>query len=318
MASNPKVSILIPLYNAEKYIAETIKSALNQTWPNIEVIIVDDGSTDNSYAIAKSFESDKVKVYQQENKWGSAARNKAFGHSSGEYIQYLDADDILAPTKIEEQMKLLLETNDPRAIANCRYARFKKDLSDAHKRIQKIDKSYENPIDWIVDSFNGKGTGLVSLWLTPRKIIEETGDWNEKLKFGDDGEFFCRALLNTSRIMHIPQTLFYYRDTYSSVSKSRTIESAKMYLIMYDSISKAILPKYNNFETRKVIACQYSIFYFLFYPNYPDLLKEAEMIVKELGFKTFPKINLGKAFTLVQFFLGFRRATNLFYKIKNR
>lgn len=92
---SPKVSILIPCYNSERFVAETLDSCLAQTYRNIEIIVVDDGSTDNSFAIAKSFESNIIKVYRQDNSGACAARNYAFRKSSGEYIVYLDADDIL-------------------------------------------------------------------------------------------------------------------------------------------------------------------------------------------------------------------------------
>ena len=102
----PKVSILIPLYNSENYIEETIQSCLNQTYENIEIIIVDDGSTDKSLQIAKSFESGKLKVYSQPNSGACKARNLAFEKSIGDYIQYLDADDLLSENKIENQRKV--------------------------------------------------------------------------------------------------------------------------------------------------------------------------------------------------------------------
>lgn len=102
----PLVSILIPCYNAEKWLAETLESALAQTWDNIEIIVVDDGSTDKSLAVAKQFEPDGVKVISQANKGASAARNRAFQESQGDFIQYLDADDLLVPDKIELQVKL--------------------------------------------------------------------------------------------------------------------------------------------------------------------------------------------------------------------
>ena len=98
------VSILIPAYNAEKWISHTINSALSQTWKNKEIIIVDDGSCDNTFEIAKKFESDNVKVVSQENKGASSARNTAISYAQGSYIQWLDADDLLAPDKIAIQM----------------------------------------------------------------------------------------------------------------------------------------------------------------------------------------------------------------------
>ena len=101
----PLVSILIPAYNAEPWIADTIQSALAQTWPRKEIIVVDDGSDDRTISIANEFSSRGVFVAFQKNRGEAAARNKALSFCSGDYIQWLDADDILAPDKISRQME---------------------------------------------------------------------------------------------------------------------------------------------------------------------------------------------------------------------
>ena len=105
--NEPLVSILIPAYNAQEWLAQTLKSAIAQSWPHKEIIVVDDGSTDKTVAIARQFESDQVRVFRQENEGAAAARNKAFALSQGEYIQWLDADDLLAPDKIAKQLVAL-------------------------------------------------------------------------------------------------------------------------------------------------------------------------------------------------------------------
>src|SRR5689334_7017183 len=99
----PFVSILIPCYNAEKWVGHAIESALAQTWPNKEVIVVDDGSTDGSLEVIKSFE-DRIKWETGPNRGGNVARNRVLALSRGEWIQYLDADDYLLPNKIAEQL----------------------------------------------------------------------------------------------------------------------------------------------------------------------------------------------------------------------
>ena len=101
----PLVSILIPAYNAQPWIAETIRSALGQTWPNKEVIVVDDGSTDRTLRVAQQFEAKGVRVVTQPNQGAAAARNTAFSFSQGDYIQWLDADDLLSPHKVAHQME---------------------------------------------------------------------------------------------------------------------------------------------------------------------------------------------------------------------
>src|SRR5947208_10643307 len=96
----PLVSILIPAYNAEAWIADTIQSALAQTWPRKEIVVVDDGSRDATFAVARRFASSEVKVVTQPNSGAATARNKAFALSRGDFIQWLDADDLLAPDKL--------------------------------------------------------------------------------------------------------------------------------------------------------------------------------------------------------------------------
>src|SRR5262249_15570247 len=95
----PLVSILIPAYNAEPWIADTLRSALAQTWPNTEIIVVDDGSRDETLKVARQFECAKLRVITHKNQGAAATRNVAFSLSRGEYIQWLDADDLLAPDK---------------------------------------------------------------------------------------------------------------------------------------------------------------------------------------------------------------------------
>jgi glycosyltransferase involved in cell wall biosynthesis len=118
-----KVSIIIPLYNSEKYIAETINSALNQTWENKEIIIIDDGSTDKSLVIAKSYERVNVIVISQQNKGASAARNVGIKNSKGDFIQFLDADDLLSTDKIEAQMKIFEQYGND-IIVSCQWDGF--------------------------------------------------------------------------------------------------------------------------------------------------------------------------------------------------
>lgn len=105
-AASSLVSILIPCYNAQLYVAESVESALGQTWPNIEVIVVDDGSTDESVEVLKSF-GQRIRFEAGPNHGACLARNRAFELSHGEYIQFLDADDKLDPHKLSKQLQLM-------------------------------------------------------------------------------------------------------------------------------------------------------------------------------------------------------------------
>ena len=95
---SPKVSVLIPCFNAERFIGETLESVFHQTWPKIEVIVVDDGSCDESVIEVQRFAG--VRLIRQDHIGAAAARNRAYAESTGAFIQILDADDLIAPDKI--------------------------------------------------------------------------------------------------------------------------------------------------------------------------------------------------------------------------
>ena len=109
---NNLVSIITPAYNASQYIKGTIESVLNQTYDNWELIIVNDGSTDNTKEIVESFKDSRIKLINQKNMGVSVARNRGLSEAQGEFITFLDADDILPPKSLEVRVKYLKENSD--------------------------------------------------------------------------------------------------------------------------------------------------------------------------------------------------------------
>jgi len=175
----PLVSILIPAYNAEKWIAYSIASAVDQIWKRKEVIIVDDGSTDKTYEIAKKFESKSVKVIMQENRGAAAARNKAYSIAQGDYIQWLDADDLLAPDKISEQMKIAQSDRTGLVLYSSPYGKFYWRWEKA--KFIKNDLWHNlSPLDWLVVGFTKAAWLSDNAWLVSRKISEKAGRWDER------------------------------------------------------------------------------------------------------------------------------------------
>src|SRR5580698_6294848 len=120
----PLVSILTPAYNAEQWIADAITSALRQKWPRKEIIVVDDGSTDHTLSIASKFSKEGVKVISQPNRGASAARNHAYSLCRGDYIQWLDADDVLAPDKVSRQLEIAEIAKNPLLLLSSEWGRF--------------------------------------------------------------------------------------------------------------------------------------------------------------------------------------------------
>ncbi|GAB3903586.1 glycosyltransferase family 2 protein [Mucilaginibacter boryungensis] len=222
----PLVSIIIPVYNAEKFIEASLRCALNQTWPNVEVIVVDDGSTDNSLAIINSFTDKRVIVINQKNQGASTAKQVGLNNVSGDYIQYLDADDLIAENKIEKQVNALI--NNHNKIAICKTAHFFTGDDPYTKNIAEKDDFLKNfhdsPLQFLINMYGGY-TLLGNMiqpnsFLTPRNLIEKAGPWNENLTLDDDGEYFCRVILQSEGIIYQPDVLNYYRKYHNYLSLS--------------------------------------------------------------------------------------------------
>lgn len=283
------VSIIIPVYNAEKYIEETINSAINQTWANKEIIIVDDGSTDNSLRIARNFECDSVKVLSQQNKGASAARNTGLKEAKGEYIQFLDADDLLSKNKIESQINQLIEL--PEYLAVCGTIYFQ-DGTDPEKYTLKHDwytEGSNDPIDFLIKLYGGAIIGptyggmiTVHSWLCPRSSLPS---WNEELSVDDDGEFFCRVILSSKGIVYANDAISYYRkfNTSNNLSSRKDRRSAISVLKSNDLKLSYLLANTCRPDVKLVLSRLYYESAFNFYPEHTDLAHEAEKKAKELA-----------------------------------
>src|SRR4051794_35588628 len=189
----PLVSILIPAYNAARWIRESLCSALAQTWGNIEIIVVDDGSTDDTLKTAGEFESERVRVITQANRGAAAARNAAFALSRGDYIQWLDADDLLGKDKVERQMEAALRLNDSRVLLSCPWATFAH-RPHAARFIPNALWADLAPAEWLVHKLEENLHMQTATWLTSRELADAAGPWNSQMWVDDDGEYYCRVL----------------------------------------------------------------------------------------------------------------------------
>ncbi|PYL78162.1 MAG: glycosyl transferase family 2 [Verrucomicrobia bacterium] len=220
----PLVSILIPAYNAEPWIADTIRSALRQTWPRTEIIIVDDGSRDRTFEIAQQFSSDYVFVVTQENQGAAAARNRAFELCQGDYIQWLDADDLLWPDKIAKQMEASDRCGSTRMLFSSAWAYFyyRWDRANFTPTSLWCDLS---PVEWLVHKMGQNLHMPNSTWLVSRELTQAAGCWDRRLSLDDDGEYFCRVILASDAIRFVPEAKVLYRisgcDSLSNVGESR-------------------------------------------------------------------------------------------------
>jgi glycosyltransferase involved in cell wall biosynthesis len=319
--SQPLVSILIPCYNSVLYIAETLNSVISQTYTNWECIIVDDHSTDNSTEIVEQYSRqypEKIKLFTNSRKGASAARNYAFKKSTGDYIQYLDADDLLTTNKLEYQIKLFNKFGN-NIITNCKWGRFTDTPSAVKWEQQSINRNYNNPIDWLTDSWMGKGMAANSSWLTPRHLIEKAGLWDESLNINQDGEFFCRVLMHAKAIKFCNNAGVYYRSGLAgsiSLNKNQSNIKAESLLKSYQSYERVLSVK-DNKTVRKALGNNYLNFMYRFYYLYPELSLQAENGFWELGLQKMWPVGGGK-FILVAKLIGFKKTLGLIFYFKEK
>ena len=206
------VSILIPAYKAEAFVADTVRSALNQSWPRKEIIVVDDGSPDSTFEVARQFESGTVKVVQQENGGAPAARNTALSLAQGDYIQWLDADDLLHPEKISKQLQGADAGADSLTFLTCSWGKFFFDPGCARVVRDTLWQDLE-PIDWIVTKFSDNVWMNPAVWLVSRRLTELAGPWDSRLARSgdDDGEYVCRVVGHSNGVRFSDEARCYYR-----------------------------------------------------------------------------------------------------------
>jgi glycosyltransferase involved in cell wall biosynthesis len=285
----PLVSILIPAYNAEEWIADTLRCAIAQTWEPKEIIVVDDGSTDQTLTIARQFASDHLRVVTQTNRGAAATRNKAFSLCRGDYIQYLDADDLIAPSKIAKQLEALGEELDPRTLLSGPWGEF----MYRYYRTNFVPTPLWcdlTPIEWLLRKMEFNTYMQTASWLVSRQLAEAAGPWNVDLLGDDDGEYFCRVLLASNGVRFVPEAKVYYR--YSGPGGLSYIGQSEIKMVaQWQSMRLRISHVLSLEDSRRVRdACVTYLqdWLFFFYPDRPDIVKQAEEMAISLGGRLRP------------------------------
>ena len=308
----PTVSILIPCYNAAPWLAATLESALAQTWPHKEIILVDDGSTDGSLAIAQRFAARAVRVYSQANAGASAARNRALREARGDYFQFLDADDLLSPGKIAAQVALLA-TRAPGTVATCAWGRFADDPSAARFVDEAVFRDFA-PVDFLVLAGETGAMMHPAAWLVPRAVAERAGPWDESLTLNDDGEYFCRVVLASSGIAFCadPAAKSFYRSGLaSSLSQRRSERARRSQFRSIELIAQHLRAAEDSPRTRRACANSYQRFIHDFFPSPSDLMHRAREQVTALGGTTLNAPPMGPRTSALATVIGWRNVWRL-------
>ena len=280
----PLVSILIPAFNAQEWIADTLLSAIGQTWERKEIIVVDDGSTDDTLAIARGFEPQGVRVVTQANQGAAASRNKAFSLSKGDYIQWLDADDLLAPDKIAKQMEARRLCRSNMTLLSSAWGQF---MYRAHRANFLPTALWRDlsPTEWLVCKMGQNLHMQTATWLVSRELTHAAGPWDTRLLGDDDGEYFCRILLASDGVRFVPEAKVYYR-TSGPTSLSYLGRAQHKLDAQWVSMQLHIgyLRSLENSQRVQVACLTYLQNWLIyFYPERPDIVEQAEAMAGNLG-----------------------------------
>jgi len=309
------VSIIISAHNADKYLAATLNSVLQQTWPAIEIIVVNDGSTDNTAAIARSFENRGVKVISQANKGQDAALNYGYKNASGDYIKFLDSDDLLNPEMIALQMQAL--DGAPDYVAYGEWARFYNNQTELADFTPLDYWKDGKPVDFL--TARPEGVMLqCGIMLVPRAIIEKAGSGTSVLILFNDTEFYTRVLLCSKGVRFSQGARLYYRSAISnSITAGRTRRFYESTYLATGLIAKHLLAVEDSPRVRLLISNIYRSQYYRMYPHFPDLVKAHEKQIALYGPGTISPDG-GKVFKMLKRLIGWKLANRIqsfFYRI---
>lgn len=202
MNSVPLVSIIIPAYNAQTTLTSTLESVLAQTYDNIEIIVVDDGSTDGTAGIVRQY-GERVRYYFQENSGGCArARNTGMGHASGDYISFIDADDLMVYDRIQKQIEFMQLHNDIDMVF-CNYRNFgsRSMFDETHFHScpilwQRIKDREAIVMDDACAVLARENFGIMGTVLIRSKCLREVTGFETRLKACEDFHFYYRIARN--------------------------------------------------------------------------------------------------------------------------
>tara|TARA_Y100000590_G_scaffold270884_1_gene304179 strand:+ start:2505 stop:3401 length:897 start_codon:yes stop_codon:yes gene_type:complete len=233
-----KVSLVVPVYNVEKFLRRCLDSVLGQTLEDFEVICVNDGSPDNSLEILEKYskKDNRVKVITQKNKGLSGARNTGIENATGEYICFLDSDDVIHPQYLE----ILLENADKQTISKCSFVDFSYDKELKFNNITKVSGIIKNAFKFYSSVDDVKLSAWGKMY---HKDIIANYRFNEKCFFSEDVLFHTDALADNIEVNEIDSKLYFYFENPESLVHAKSTLKKVMSLLL---VAETISTKYKN------------------------------------------------------------------------
>ena len=280
--SNPLVSIVIPLFNVEQYIKKAIESVINQSYDNIEVIVVNDGSKDNSVLLAESLlkkSGRKYSILAQENKGLASARNKGLDQSTGTYLCFIDADDVIDTNHVKNSVMALEQYKECICYSDFEYTRVNNRYGN--KTFSKGTEFFAR--DELLDRFSKRKIRIhcCSLLFNRRMLTESNIRFNEKLRFGEDVEFMARLFPSVTGIVHVQQNSYKYLIREGSIMNSSDENNWKCFVTVFQTTIKSLQDRYK--EDKEIFDILY----------YRTIIGLSRVIAQNTSFETYKRLTGG-------------------------
>ncbi|MBD2250023.1 glycosyltransferase family 2 protein [Nostoc parmelioides] len=220
----PKISVIIPAYNAERTILETINSVLKQTFSDLEIIVINDGSTDRTVEVIQNVDDARLKVYSYENSRASGARNHGISHAVGDFISFLDADDLWTPDKLELQLAALNHYPEAGVAYSWTYT-----IDDKGELLKPFEPLYEGNVytDLLLANFLTNGSNP----LIRKAAIASIGEFDTTLRSGEDWDYWLRLAYKWPFVVVKQHQIFYRRSVTSKSFKLQIIREASLAIL---------------------------------------------------------------------------------------
>jgi glycosyltransferase involved in cell wall biosynthesis len=280
---DPLVSVIIPAYNSEKYISDTLHSIIAQTYQNIEIIVVDDASTDSTPQILETIDAGipMLVIKKEQNSGAAASRNTGYRHAKGSLIKFLDADDLINSEMIAQQVALVENEN---CIISSQWGRFTNNDINTFKLSPEDCWQTIPSLEWICSSWkNAQPMTNPGIFLIPKNLIEKAGLWDENLSLLDDTEYFARTILTAEKVIFSGTSTLYYRSGINGLSTINTRKGIESAYTAAEKATDMLINKQNDGRTRLLCANLWQSFVYWIYPTQNDLTTKAEQKIKNYG-----------------------------------
>lgn len=303
------VTAIIPCYNCEKWIGRAVNSVLAQSYPNIEILLIENNSTDNTFEILKTLEKDypaKISVYVEKKKGAGAARNHGLIKAKGKWIQFLDADDELLPEKIAKQMAIVATHNPDIIIGD--YTKIRSIKRGKNSAVEKITRQNIIAKDDLWAGLINSRLGITSANLWRKTSLLQVDGWNEELSSSQEYDMLFRLLKLKAKVIisHQLQTIVHAQsDSVSRTSNTDDDKQFKLYLNRYD-LRRRI---YEFLHENNLLTPNYKQDLYLYLYFHLLLISEVNLSYFKQHIKTFDFDQIGSLNKLKVFFEFLRHST---------